>query len=100
MEPGPYKTDIMGRNRRLARESHEGGGPYARMQARMEKLVEKMEARMGDPQEVADLVVELLQDPSPRLRYPLGPGVQARLWARRLLPFQGYEKVIERVVGF
>ncbi|MEQ9074893.1 MAG: SDR family NAD(P)-dependent oxidoreductase [Sandaracinaceae bacterium] len=100
VEPGPYKTDIFGRNRRTARESHEGGGPYARMQARMEKLVEKMEARMGDPQEVADLVVELLQDPSPRLRYPLGPGVQARLWARRLLPFQGYEKVIERVVGF
>lgn len=99
VEPGPYKTDIFGRNRRVARESHEEG-PYARFQARMESLVEKMEARMGDPQEVADLCTRLLEEPSPRLRYPLGPGVQARLWARRLLPFAGYEKVIERVVGF
>ena len=55
---------------------------------------------MGDPVEVADLVVRLLTDPRPRLRYPLGPGVPARLWARRVLPFEGVEKIIQRVVGF
>jgi hypothetical protein len=55
---------------------------------------------MGDPQEVADLVVGLLDEPRPKLRYALGPGVQARLWTRRLLPFEGYEKIIERVLGF
>ena len=56
--------------------------------------------KMGDPQEVADLVVSILGDPRPRLRYPLGPGVFARLWMRRLLPFEMQEKVIARVLGF
>jgi NAD(P)-dependent dehydrogenase (short-subunit alcohol dehydrogenase family) len=100
VEPGPYETDIFGRNRRVAREASTAAGPYAAFQRRMEQLVERIESRMGDPQEVADLVVGLLDDPSPRLRYPLGPGVRARLWTRRLLPFEGYEKIVERVLGF
>ncbi len=100
VEPGPYKTDIFGRNRRVAAASARPDDPYAEYQANMERLVEKMEAKMGDPQEVADLVVALLEEPRPRLRYPLGPGVNARLWARRLLPFEGVEQIVKRIVGF
>lgn len=99
VEPGPYKTDIFQRNRWTA-EASETPGPYTAFQRRMEALVEKMESRMGDPQEVADLVVRILADPKPKLRYPLGPGVQARLWTRRLLPFEGYEKIVQRMLGF
>ncbi|MBZ0121828.1 MAG: SDR family oxidoreductase [Sandaracinaceae bacterium] len=98
VEPGPYKTDIIGRNRWDARATQEPG-PYAAFMRRLEALVAKMEARMGDAQEVADLVVELLEDPSPKLRYPLGPGVQARLWMRRTLPFEIFERVLGRVIG-
>lgn len=100
VEPGPYKTDIFARNRVVARAAEETGGPYAAMQRRLEALVEKMEARMGDPQEVADLVVRLLDDPHPRLRYPLGPGVRARVLAGWLLPFTATEAVLKRIVGF
>lgn len=100
VEPGPYKTDIFGRNRRLARATDRDEGPYIAYQRRVEAMFEKMEPRMGDPQEVADLVVGLLDDPHPRLRYPLGPGVAPRLWARRLLPFEGVEKILERILGF
>lgn len=100
VEPGPYKTDILHRNRWMARSSESEGGPYAGFQARMEQLAEKLEPRMGDASEVADLVVGLLDAPSPTLRHPLGPGVAARIWARRVLPFRGYEKLIERVLGF
>ncbi|MFK7985561.1 MAG: SDR family NAD(P)-dependent oxidoreductase [Sandaracinaceae bacterium] len=99
VEPGPYKTDIFGRNKRVAAAADEAG-PYIAFQRRMEQLVEKMEAKMGDPQEVADLCVGLLDEPNPRLRYPLGPGVPARIVARRALPFVGYEKLIQRVIGF
>lgn len=99
VEPGPYETDIFGRNRRVARVSETvDDGPYAAMKARMEAIVGNR--RRGDPQEVADLVVRLLGDPSPKLRYPLGPGVQARLWAMRLIPFGGIERVVQRVLGF
>lgn len=67
---------------------------------RLEALFEKHQARMGDPQEVADLCVRLLDEPKPKLRYPLGPGVLPRLWARRLLPFEAVERVMQRVLGF
>src|SRR5690606_31195235 len=74
VEPGPYKTDIFERNRWTARAASEPG-PYAAFMRRMEALVASAERTMGDPQEVADLVVRLLRDPRPRLRHPLGPGV-------------------------
>ncbi|MCA9604066.1 MAG: hypothetical protein KC619_00605, partial [Myxococcales bacterium] len=73
---------------------------YAAYTARVEQLFEKMATRMGDPEEVAALVTRLLSDPRPRLRYPLGPGVPARLWSRRLLPFEGVEQVMKRILGF
>jgi len=100
VEPGPYQTDIFGRNRRLAKATETEGGPYTGYMRRMEQLVEKMQSRMGDPQEVADLVTELLVEDEPRLRYPLGPGVAARVWSRRVLPFEGVERILKRVIGF
>ena len=101
VEPGPYKTDIFGRNRRVAKAVDEGdAGPYTAFARRMEQIVAKMEPKMGDPQEVADLVVGLLDEPSPRLRYPLGPGVKARIVARRALPWGGYERILHRMIGF
>jgi hypothetical protein len=45
------------------------------------------------------LVPRLLHDPSPRLRHLIGPGVRARLWARRVLGFEGVEKLVALVVG-
>lgn len=100
VEPGPYKTDLFNRNRWVAREAETEGGPYAPYLRRVEQLVEKMTPRMGDPQEVADLVTRLLKKPRPNLRYPLGPGVPARVWLRRLLPFKGFELILKRVFGF
>lgn len=98
VEPGPYKTDIFARNRWQARATAEPG-PYAEFQQRLESLVERMESRMGDADEVAALLVRLLTDPAPRLRHALGPGVKARLALRSALTFEAYERVMARVFG-
>jgi NAD(P)-dependent dehydrogenase (short-subunit alcohol dehydrogenase family) len=100
VEPGPYRTDIFARNRRMARAADDPESPYYDYMKRMEALADKMESRMGDPQDVADLVVRVLANPHPRLRYALGPGVRARLLAKRLLPFAATEVVLKRIVGF
>ncbi len=100
VEPGPYKTDIFERNRQTARAAEQADNPYAPYQKRMEDLVERFESRMGDPEEVAELVVRLLSDASPSLRYALGPGVRARTLVRRFLPFGATEKILKRIVGF
>lgn len=98
VEPGPYKTDIFERNRWMARAAGEPG-PYAGFMRRMEALLAGAERSMGDPQEVADLMVRLLTDRRPRLRYPLGPGVRARLLARSTLPFEAVEALLARIIG-
>ena len=98
VEPGPYKTDIFERNRWTARAASEPG-PYDRFTKRMEEILASAERRMGDPQEVADLVVRLLAHPRPRLRYALGPGVRARLLARSALPFEVFEAIVARAIG-
>jgi len=96
VEPGPYKTEIFGRNRRVA-EASAAPGEYAAMGAKMESMFASV--KKGDPQEVADLAVRILSDPKPRLRYPLGPKVRGRVWMGRLLPFELQEKVIARILG-
>lgn len=98
VEPGPYKTDIFSRNRWVAEDMERDPGPYAELVSRVERFLEKREPSMGDPQEVADLVVRLLTEPRPKMRYPLGPGVRARLALRSALPFELYEAVLARVL--
>ncbi|AKF03587.1 SDR family oxidoreductase [Sandaracinus amylolyticus] len=98
VEPGPYQTDIFGRNRWTARAASEPG-PYHAFLKRMESMLASAERRMGDPQEVAELAVRLLSDPRPRLRYALGPGVRARLLARSALPFEVTEAILARVIN-
>lgn len=98
VEPGPYATEIFDPRRPVGADDEAAEDPYAPLRTRIERLFAGV--KMGDPQEVADLVVSILADPRPRLRYPLGPGVFARLWMRRLLPFEIQEKVIARVLGF
>ncbi|MCA8964483.1 MAG: SDR family oxidoreductase [Polyangiaceae bacterium] len=98
VEPGPYRTDIMSRNRRMVRAAEERS-PYAAHQAKLLAMLEKMEARLGDPQEVADLCVRLLDDPAPRLRYALGPTTTARLALKRFAPFGLTEAVMKRLLG-
>ena len=101
VEPGPYKTDIFARNRRMCRASASElpDGPYARLQAKVTALFDRMGHKMGDAREVSRLIVRLLDDPTPRLRYPLGPNVRPRLLIRKLLPFRLEERVVDRVLG-
>lgn len=96
VEPGPYKTDIFERNRWDARDLNKPG-PYTDYIEKLTKVA--LGREMGDPQEVADLVVRLLSDPSPRMRYALGPTVLARELAQKVLPFEVIERVMRRIIG-
>jgi NAD(P)-dependent dehydrogenase (short-subunit alcohol dehydrogenase family) len=98
VEPGPYRTEIMEENRWNARAAAEPG-PYDRFTARMEELFLGAQRQMGDPQDVADLVVKLLSEPRPALRYPLGPRVRLRLFLRESMPFAVWEAAVARMIG-
>mgnify|MGYP003882404475 CR=1 FL=1 len=100
VQPGPYRTDMTaGPNRRLTGAASDPDSPYAARTARAEALFERISARMGDPQDVADRIVDLLDEDSPRLRHPLGPSAKARLAFRWLFPFSAWEFVVARLTG-
>ncbi len=96
IEPGAYRTDIFGRNRRLSR-GLQNAGPYApwvdRLLERFDTIVDRI-AR--DPQEVADVIVALLHRRRTPFRITLGPSSFVRSILRRLVPFGWVEWGIHR----
>lgn len=100
VEPGPYRTDILGRNRTMARRVTGDAGPYAPYVARGEQLFQRVvESGSGDPQDVADAILRLIQHPSPPLRTPLGASARVRIFIKRHLPFWVIERLIQRLLA-
>lgn len=98
IEPGPYKTDIWGRNRTVSAAGFSEDGPYAAYEARMDALARTYEGRAGEPQDVADVVLAKLTGPSTALRHVMGPAARLRFYAKRLLPFSWLEALIQRAM--
>ncbi|RME21526.1 MAG: SDR family oxidoreductase [Deltaproteobacteria bacterium] len=96
VEPGPYRTDIFGRNRRVTTGTL-ADDPYAARAARLMELTERATAAAGDPAEVARKIADLCRQDRPALRHPLGRGSRLRLAARALLPFSVWAWLVARL---
>lgn len=95
LEPGAYKTDFFVRNRVDCRNSTDPSSPpyhyFQELARQFHKVVPKV-AR--DPNEVANLIVALVETPHPHLRYQLGFATTARSIMLRLLPFRVLEAAV------
>jgi NAD(P)-dependent dehydrogenase (short-subunit alcohol dehydrogenase family) len=98
VEPGPYKTDIWGRNRTVGAGGFQQDGPYAPYEANMDAIARKYEDRAGDAQDVADAILKLVDGPQTALRHVMGPAARLRFYGKRLLPFSWIEALIQRVL--
>jgi len=96
IEPGPYQTDIFGRNRHEVDDDPDG--PYHPFAARMRVKVAEAVDGAGDPQDVAVAIAEAVEGRRKRLRYPMGPNNRTRRLAQ-LLPFGVTEWAVGRVLG-
>ncbi len=94
VEPGSYETDIWTRNAVLGEKFADGTSPNMARAKRIREMVKKLRKR--DPMEVAQLIAQIAGDPSPRLRYLIGPDAHIQLWMKRLLPWKWHEKLIAR----
>ncbi len=99
VEPGPYTTDIFGRNRRIAEAAQDPDDPYAARTARLEQLADKANATAGDPVDVALRVAALCQARGFALRHPMGTSARVRLWIRRWLPFGLWEWALAKATA-
>lgn len=97
VEPGPYRTDMLGKNRTLARRATEPG-PYAELTARMDALARRAERGAGDPDVVARRIVDLCGAGRPALRHPMGGSAKIRTLLLRFAPFALWELIFRRTL--
>lgn len=98
IEPAMYRTSIFDRNRRVGRRVEEPGNPYARRWADfMRAYVALVDKTAGDPSEVAELIVDLIEHPDPGLRHPIGQGSRVRDVLARMAPYAVIEWLIPKV---
>ena len=76
IEPGYYRTNI-GENVTAMSDLSPDSPYYAEERKALDAVTGAVE-RGGDPQEVADAIVEAATSDAPRLRYPLGAGAMLR----------------------
>lgn len=98
VEPGAYRTDIWNRNRTVCRNADDPDSPWAdwseRLDARFEAIVNR---NVREPDEVVDLVCDLLSGPRRRLRHPIGPATTVRRLFK-LLPWRLLERRVRRTL--
>jgi NAD(P)-dependent dehydrogenase (short-subunit alcohol dehydrogenase family) len=97
VEPGTFKTDIFGRNRRVAAAAHDPASPYAGVFAALETFVDQEVARStADPMDVARAIVRAATAPKPTLRTIVGNDARAIVALRAFLPARLFEAAVLR----
>jgi NAD(P)-dependent dehydrogenase (short-subunit alcohol dehydrogenase family) len=96
IEPGDYDTDIWERNLVIGKQALDSSSPNKERSQRFAEFVKSRTPKRRDPREVAQLIVRVANDPNPKLRYLIGPGVKMQLWLRALMPWRRYERVMAK----
>lgn len=96
VEPGSFGTNIW--NAKPSAGMLDPASPNAARTARWRDKVVG-EVKRADPQPVADLIADILDNPRPRLRYVIGTDAKIGLMLRRLLPASLFELAILKGAG-
>ena len=94
IEPGDHRTGLTG-NRRNTMDSQSNPAYRDRFQRAVERMA-AYEQHGPEPQAVAHLLLRIVNNPRPRLRYATGPiPERAAIWLKRLMPYSVVEKVMD-----
>lgn len=90
VEPGNFKTEFTARRRRTAES--QPGSVYAGPLAAALGVMEKDEINGASPDQIARLLEQIINTPSPRLRYPVGSTFdKLAISAKKFLPARLFE---------
>jgi NAD(P)-dependent dehydrogenase (short-subunit alcohol dehydrogenase family) len=95
VEPGPFRTDIWERNRKLARNALQVGSPYERFHGPIDRWARKIADSAKDPRPVVERTLALLGRTDLGLRHPVG-GFEQQIFG--MLPFGIREAIIGRIM--
>jgi NAD(P)-dependent dehydrogenase (short-subunit alcohol dehydrogenase family) len=95
--PGFVRTELFGKNRHVAGGATKPDSPYRASFEKLEQLADQ-EAKNATlvPQDVADVVLKILEAKRPRLRYIVGRRPQFLLNLRRYLPGELFDELWTR----
>lgn len=86
VEPGFFKSDLIGESQRSARELED----YRDVEQRVLERIRRIDARADPPTAVADVVLRLARQANPGLRHPVGRETLS-VYLKRFLPFSVFE---------
>src|ERR1700688_2221870 len=86
IEPGAFQTDIWARGAVMGENATKETSHNIQRSWRMRDRIRALPKR--DPIEVARLIVSIVQDPNPKLRYVVGRDAKMQLAMKRILPWK------------
>jgi NAD(P)-dependent dehydrogenase (short-subunit alcohol dehydrogenase family) len=93
VEPGSYQTNIWTSGKQVTEKSRSGQSPYYQTMLKIENHLNKNMKNYGDPNEVANLILNIAKKNKTKLRYPVGKGVGLTMYLKNLLPWSMWEKL-------
>ena len=96
VEPGSFRTDIFGPNKRIAARAADPSSPNYELTARAQAVIDRMIDRStANPRDVARVILRAATAKRPRLRYLVGKDARLGAAAKALLP----PRLMEYAVG-
>ena len=99
IQPGAYKTDISGPNRRMSVNQGTAHPLYTIMACNMEAWYDQNAvAKAYPPSHLAENLMKVLNKRHPKLRYAIGPSTGLRRFLLTIFPFKFLETYFHRVL--
>jgi hypothetical protein len=70
--------------------------PNRERSQRFAEFIKSRAPKRRDTREVARLIVRVANDPSPKLRYLIGPDAKIHMLFRAVMPWRRYERVVAK----
>jgi NAD(P)-dependent dehydrogenase (short-subunit alcohol dehydrogenase family) len=93
IEPGSFKTNIWSTGKQVTEKSLKTDSPYFSYMQSIDAYINKGVNQFGNPQDVANKIVEIAQHSNPDLRYPIGKGVKLSLFLKRSFSWKKWESI-------
>ncbi|MFD3217694.1 oxidoreductase [Bacillus sp. BR_7a] len=96
VEPGSYNTNIWEVGKQLATNQSDTTSPYKEYMDKIQKHINSGSDTFGNPIDVANKIVEIVESKRTNLRYPIGKGVKFMIFAKKILPWRLWEYLVLR----
>jgi len=97
VEPGFVRTELWEKNRHIARGASSVDSPYRNWFQKLEQITDhEAESAVLVPADVAEVVLQILEAKSPRIRYVVGRRARFLLNLRRYLPGEIFDRLWTR----